>query len=192
MKSSIDKTIDSNNSNNNSINSNSATMSSSAKTRYNNLLSPLAAYSLLAGVYAAMMPGKWIWFSYHPFVMMLAFVLLAANATLVKKIGGYENTKIHGYSMSAACALAAFGWYVIHTNKDMAGKAHLLTIHGKLGVAVLISYLVLGAFGAIALHPDWGIMKTNKTIRTTHKYAGRVMTAISWFVCVLGNINHMV
>ena len=40
--------------------------------------------------------GKWIWFSWHPLGMVVAFVTLAGNAALIKKVKGYDNTKIHG------------------------------------------------------------------------------------------------
>jgi hypothetical protein len=88
--------------------------------------------------------------------------------------------------MLGATALASFGWYVIHTNKEAQGKKHLLTIHGKLGAFVVAGYLAIGLFGAIALNPDWGLLKGNKTVRFAHKVGGRVLTALAWASCVLG------
>ena len=88
--------------------------------------------------------------------------------------------------MGIATVLGCFAWYVIHTNKDLAGKAHLLTLHGKLGAAVIIAYIGIGIFGAVALHPKWGILKTNKTLRLVHKLAGRATTWLAWTSCVLG------
>ena len=147
---------------------------------------PIAMYSILACLYVAAKPGKYIWFSFHPIAMIIGFVALAGNAILLKKIGGYENTKTHGLLFSIAIAVAAFGWFVIYSNKEMAGKEHLTTTHSQLGMAVLLGYLGLGLFGGVALHPDWGALKTNQQLRTVHKWAGRVMTAGSWYVCVLG------
>jgi hypothetical protein len=83
-------------------------------------------------------------------------------------------------------AVACFGWYVIHTNKEMKNSKHLTTTHGQLGAAVIIGYLLLGVFGAFALNPDWGFYKTNQTVRLIHKLSGRVLTALSWLSCVLG------
>lgn len=163
------------------------------KTDYNRKLQsylvwPLLAYGALFGYYAALLPGKLVWFSWHPVVMLTSFVVLAANAALIKKIGGYENTKIHGYLMTAACIFGGFAWYVIYSNKEMSKKSHLTTLHGKLGCGVMCSYILLGIVGGVALHPDFGIpsLKSNKTIRFAHKWGGRVLTAFSWMVCVLG------
>jgi hypothetical protein len=155
---------------------------------YNTLKWPLLMYGLIGGLTIGTFPGKWIWFSWHPLCMLLAYVSLAANASLIKKIGGYENTKMHGYMMSGAIAIASFGFYVIYSNKEMAGRQHFMTLHGQMGVAVMVNYFGIGAFGALALHPDFGIMKTNKTLRTAHKLAGRAATAAAWTCCVLGKI----
>lgn len=153
---------------------------------YRTFRGPLILYAVLFGLYVGLKPGKWIWFSYHPIGMLIAFVALAGNATLLKKIGGYDNTKMHGNLMAAATALGAFAWYVIYSNKEAYGKVHLKSLHGKAGFAVMIGYLSLGAFGAIGLHPDWGIVKTNQTIRWAHKWTGRLLTAVAWWCCVTG------
>jgi len=157
-----------------------------AQVLYNNLKWPTILYGVLASAYMASLPGKYIWFSWHPAMMIMGFVVLAANAALIKKIGGYENTKIHGYLMSAAVVMAGFGFYVIYSNKDMMNKKHFMTLHGKLGLAVTVSYLMIGLFGAVALHPDWGVFRTNKLYRSAHKWGGRALTAASWYCCVLG------
>jgi hypothetical protein len=149
-------------------------------------LGPLIAYALLAGLYLGFKQGKWVWFSYHPISMLLGFVTLAGNATLLKKIGGYENTKLHGLFMSAAVGLGCFGWYVIYSNKEMYNKMHLKTLHGKVGVAVLLAYIGLGVVGTIALNPDFGLLKTNKLVRSVHKWSGRAFTAAAWWCCVTG------
>lgn len=165
-----------------------------AKKMHNALKWPLIAYSLLGGFYMSTVgknAGTWTWFNWHPLFMLIGFVALAGNAALIKKIGGYENTKAHGIMMWGAVAAASFAWYVIYTNKEMLGKAHLMTIHGKLGFAVMLSYFGLGLAGGVALHPDFGIMKTNKTIRFAHKWGGRVVTMLAWTCCVLGKLNHL-
>lgn len=105
---------------------------------------------------------------------------------MVKKISGYDNTKSHGILQALATICAAIGWYIIHTNKNLMKKQHLLTLHGKLGAAVCIGYILLSIIGGIALHPDFGIMRTNKTIRLAHRYFARVTTAAAWVSCFLG------
>lgn len=152
---------------------------------YDTLKWPILVYVLLACAYVFKLKGN-VWFTWHPIAMFASFVLMAGNAALIKKIGGKENTKIHGFTMIAATAVAGFGWYVIHSNKDMFKKAHLLTTHGQLGAAVVVCYIAIGIFGAFALNPDWGFLRTNNTVRLAHKIGGRVLTALSWLSCVLG------
>lgn len=150
------------------------------------LWAPLILYAVLAGLTLGFKHGSWIWFSWHPIAMLVSFVALAGNATLLKKIGGLEKTRQHGNFMFLAVLLSLFGWYVIHTNKDMNGYPHLKTNHGKAGVIVLLGYLGLGIFGAIGLNPDFGILKTNKTVRFVHKWSGRALTCLAWICCVSG------
>ena len=64
-------------------------------------------------------------FSWHPVCMVIAFVSLAGNAALIKKKGGYANTKTHGNIMCAAVMLSLAGWFVIHSRKEMLGKPHI-------------------------------------------------------------------
>lgn len=155
---------------------------------------PLVAYALLAAGYMATIghtPGTWQWFNYHPLCMLIGFVALAGNAILIKKIGGYENTKLHSIIMSVALTFALLGWYVIYTNKEMLGKAHLLTMHGKLGFTVMVSYVLVGLVGGAALHPDFGVAKSNQTVRFCHKWAGKVLTALAWSCSVLGTHQYI-
>lgn len=147
---------------------------------------PIAAYVVMAILYVVVISKKMIWFGWHPFAMILGFVGLASNATIIKKIGGAQNTRIHGYLMSAATALGLFGGYVIYTNKEMFHKAHYTTNHGKFGLVVMIVYVSLGLAGAIFLHPDFGILKTNQLIRKVHRFAGLIFTAGAWLCCCSG------
>jgi Eukaryotic cytochrome b561 len=148
----------------------------------------LSLFALGFGVYASYIKlgYNWIWYSWHPISMIVSFVALGGNAILIKKIGGYENTKRHGYLMVLGSVLAAFAWYVIYTNKNMQGKKHLTSIHGKLGAAVLLGNVSLATVGAVALNPNWGFMKTNKLFRKVHKISGRAVTAAAWLSCMFG------
>lgn len=49
------------------------------------------------------------WFSHHPASMLAAFVALGGNAALIKKKGGYANTKMHGNLLTLALGVALFG-----------------------------------------------------------------------------------
>ena len=95
---------------------------------------------------------------------------------------------IQSFMMVTALFLALFAFYVIYTNKILLGKPHFKSLHGQLGVTVLMGYLALGLLGATALHPDWGVLRTNKTVRAIHKWLGRLFTSAAWFCCVLGKL----
>jgi hypothetical protein len=109
---------------------------------YNLVKYPVLLYTVLAALYCAYIPGKFIWFSWHPLTMIVSFVGLAINACLLKKIGGYDNTVNHGKLMNVAVAIGLFGWYVIYTNKEMNNKKHLVSVHANLGVVVMIGSTV--------------------------------------------------
>ena len=109
-----------------------------ATSVWNNLKYPLVAYGLIFGLYTAYLPGKFIWFSWHPLSMIIAFVTVTCNATLIKKIGGRDNTLLHGYLMMGALLLGGWGWYVIHTNKDISNKPHWTTLHGQVNPKITI------------------------------------------------------
>ena len=145
----------------------------------------LVAFTLGSSAYMYKLKGP-IWFTWHPISMIASFVLLAALAILIKKAGGYTNTKIHMYLMVCAVVLAGFGWYVIYSNKEMYGKPHVVTLHAQLGVGVCLGYVGLALFGGLALNPDWGFLKTDKRMRFLHKWSGRVFTALAWVCCCYG------
>jgi len=51
---------------------------------------PIVAYTVMACATIYSWTGS-SWFTQHPISMIVAFVGLASNATLIKKIGGYEK-----------------------------------------------------------------------------------------------------
>jgi len=145
---------------------------------------PVVAYGLLAAAYMAYSPGKLIWYSWHPFFMIIGFAPLAIVAILYKKVGGYENTKLHGILMTLSTLSASFAFYVIYSNKNTYKKQHFTTLHGQGGLAIMIAYLGLALVGFIGLNPDWGFMRTNKTIRAVHKRTGQVVSVSAWLSCI--------
>jgi hypothetical protein len=118
--------------------------------------------------------------------MMTAFLTLGGISILTKKIGGRENTFLHGYLLSAASIVATFGGYVIYTNKNMYKRAHLTTFHGKFGAILLASFLFAPIPTYILFNPDNGLLKTNKTARMVHKYAGRALLFLGLVCCATG------
>ena len=82
------------------------------------------------------------------------------------------------------------GIWFIYKNKENNGYAHLKTYHGWCGAAVMVSTVGLGLAGGIFLHPDFGVDKTNKTIRKAHKLASRATLALAWLTAI-GGINQL-
>lgn len=125
----------------------------------------LLIFSIVSSAYIVYLKGEWVWFSWHPTAMIFAFIFLAGFSILTKKAGGYKNTKIHGIVMGVATIVGCFGWYVIYSNKETLGKPHLVTLHAKIGVVVLVAYIIIACFSFPLLNPDWGFLRTNKIIR---------------------------
>jgi len=170
---------------------------SPAQRAFNLLKWPLLVYAAMASLTIYSWKGN-SWFTQHPVTMFIAYVAMAGNAALIKKVGGYENTKSHGVIMTLATLLAIYGFYVIYTQKVMNNSTklkadpnfvvpHFKSLHGKVGLAVMVGYTGLAVFGAVVLHPDFGIYKRQQTwVRFMHKWAGRAITALSWVCCILG------
>ena len=156
--------------------------------KYNALKYPIIAFGVIAVIYIASIAGSWPlpWFYWHPIAMTTAFVPLALNAILIKRIGGYENTKMHGILMFISALLAAFAFYVIYTNKSMRNKPHFTSTHGQGGLLCLVLYFGIGLVGFLGLHPDFGFLKTNQNIRFAHKWAGKVAVAIGLLSLIFG------
>lgn len=95
--------------------------------------------------------------------------------------------KLHAILGWLAIFASGGGIYCIYRNKEINGFSHLKSPHSICGVGVAVSFLGLGLAGSIFLHPDFGIDKTNKLIRTAHKLASRATIALAW-VTALGGL----
>jgi len=78
------------------------------------------------------------------------------------------------------------GLYAIYSNKEKLGRPHLTSNHSLFGAAAAASCLGLGIVGSVVLHPDFGLDKTNKTIRFAHKMGARVTLALAWTAAFSG------
>lgn len=145
-------------------------------------------YSLGVGYYAAVRPdGKWKNpFSWHPFLMTVGMIGCMGIAAITKKLGGYVNTKNHGLLGNLGILLSLGGFYAIYRNKNLWGKEHFTSTHGKAGLAVIVASIGAGMVGGIVLHPDFGVDKTNKTIRFAHKTFSRCVLASAWMTAFYG------
>jgi hypothetical protein len=159
---------------------------SKAQTVLSVLTLPIIAFTVVASYYTAYKKGEFVWFSYHPVSMIVAFVGLASYGILKKKVGGYVNTQIHGYCMFVGALLCVFGFYVIYTNKEMNNKPHFVTTHGQVGAVLFLAYCISAVGGYIGLNPDNGFFKTDKNVRFSHKISGRILILLAWITCFLG------
>jgi len=163
----------------------------STPKKLNSFAWPLVSgLSLLLGGFRVWNRGFEADFSGHPLLMSISFVGCAGMAMLYKKLGGRENTLIHGYLMMGGSLAALIAWYIVYAYKR---KSVLASRHAQLGALSIIGYLAVGMAGSIFLHPDFGIvknnpqlMKYNAQIRLVHKYLGRLFTCIAWYVLYLG------
>jgi hypothetical protein len=156
--------------------------------RAKSLLLAFFLYSLGIGYYAAVRPdGKWKNpFSWHPFLMTVGMIGCMGIAAITKKLGGYVNTKNHGMLSMLGVALSLGGVFAIYYNKNLWGKEHFTSTHGKAGLAVVVASIGAGLVGSIFLHPDFGIDKTNQTIRLAHKTFARCVLASAWVTAFYG------
>ena len=118
--------------------------------------------------------------------MITGFIGCMGSASLIKKLGGYSNTKIHGMLASLGFLLAAGGFYVIYSNKNMLGKEHFTTPHGKAGLLCMVGAFMVAAAGGVFLHPDFGVDKSNQTIRKAHSWLSRGVMALGWLASFSG------
>jgi hypothetical protein len=68
----------------------------------------------------------------------------------------------------------------------MLGKKHLQTPHAIAGMSIFVSCIMIGMVGGVFLHPDFGMDKTNKTIRLAHKLSSRGLLMLAWFTAAMG------
>ncbi|GKY96247.1 hypothetical protein MPSEU_000584500 [Mayamaea pseudoterrestris] len=156
-------------------------------TRYVILVVILVAISLGGGYFAGTRPtGQWRYFSWHPLLMTCGMVGFAGVGAVTKKLGGYTNTKIHAVLGFLSMVANAAGVWIIYNNKELNGYPHLKTTHAKIGLVVVIACFGVGLAGSVFLHPDFGVDKTNQTIRYWHKTASRLALILSWFTATLG------
>lgn len=66
------------------------------------------------------------------------------------------------------------------------GKEHITTTHALAGIITIAGALMAAMAGGVFLHPDFGVDKTNKTVRFAHKWFSRSVMLSAWVTCVLG------
>lgn len=167
----------------------SASPTKPTPTTYRILLIALVSFAIVGGLYAATRPTGVGWrlpFSLHPFLMMCGYIGLMGSGHVTKKLGGYTNTKRHGYMAVGGLCLAFGGLYAIWLNKENMGKEHITSYHSWGGILSLVGLILPALAGLVFLHPDFGVDKTNKNYRLAHKWVGRLGTALGWISCIVG------
>lgn len=82
------------------------------------------------------------WFSWHPFLMTLAFsffmteaiLLFSPNGSPIRKYSHKTKGRVHWLLQCVCVCCAALGLAVIVYNKHLNGKAHFTSWHGLLGL----------------------------------------------------------
>jgi cation transport ATPase len=135
--------------------------------RYQTHVGTFLLYTLILGYTTAIQPSGsgWRFFSWHPFLMILGFVAMMGTSVVTKKLGGYKNTKLHGMLASGGLLMTFGGLYVIYRNKELMGKEHITSTHAVFGIITMSGCIMAMLAGGIFLHPDFGVNKTNTTIR---------------------------
>jgi protein-S-isoprenylcysteine O-methyltransferase Ste14 len=133
----------------------------------NKIVFAYAVFTVLGGYLAATQPAGagWRFFSWHPFLMIVGFIGMMGSSAVIKKLGGYSNTKMHGILSSSGLLLAFVGLYVIYMNKEKMGKDHITTAHALAGIVTLAGAVLPAVAGGVFLHPDFGMDKTNPMYR---------------------------
>mmetsp|Transcript_12685 Transcript_12685/g.12509 ORF Transcript_12685/g.12509 Transcript_12685/m.12509 type:complete len:161 (-) Transcript_12685:36-518(-) len=119
----------------------------------------------------------------------MATVPIATSAVLIKKIGGYYNTKTHGFLLFLTLTFVVGGLYVIYTNKEMHQKNHLVSWHSWIGVTAAGLLIGEACGGFLALDPDCKIRTSpsvEANIRIIHRYCGKITLILAYIACVTG------
>jgi len=102
------------------------------------------------------MPGSDL-FSWHPTLMTIAFCLLMSQAivifspesSLLQNSSRADKVQLHWILNMFSILAAAGGFGSIYLNKEIAGKKHFTTWHGKFGLATCVG-VILAALGGLA------------------------------------------
>ncbi|XP_053325708.1 transmembrane reductase CYB561D2 [Spea bombifrons] len=173
----------------------------------------LATITFTVYVICVSQPGTTL-FSWHPFLMTLAFSFLMTEAILVfspdtslfRSFSRKAKVRVHWalQLLSVLCALLGFG--IIYANKVLQDKPHFSTWHGLLGGLTVLWALVQSLGGVSLLYPKLLQRWTLATRKLYHATAGLLgyqlgcaslllgmcslwftasVTGLSWYLCAL-------
>uniref|UniRef100_A0A8C5PYS4 ascorbate ferrireductase (transmembrane) n=1 Tax=Leptobrachium leishanense TaxID=445787 RepID=A0A8C5PYS4_9ANUR len=173
----------------------------------------LAAFTFTVYMIFVSQPGASL-FSWHPFLMTLAFSFLMTEAILVfspdssllRSFSRKVRARAHWILQLLAVVCALLGLGIIYTNKVQNGKPHFVTWHGLLGAVTVLWSVVQSMGGVSLLYPKlmqrWPLA-TRKLYHATTGLLGYLLgcsslllgmcslwftmsvTGLTWFVCAL-------
>lgn len=149
------------------------------------------AFTVFIGALAR--PGSSL-FSWHPFLMTLAFTFFMTEAILlfsphgspVRKLAHKTKGRIHWMLQCLCVTCAAAGLVVIIYNKDLNGKPHLTSWHGLLGL-ITVCVVGLQSLAAVpliyhSLAKGWSLAK----LKRYHAASGLVTYLLGSGTLLLG------
>ncbi|CAH2312589.1 cytochrome b561 domain-containing 2 [Pelobates cultripes] len=173
----------------------------------------LATFTFTVYMICVSQPGSTL-FSWHPFLMTLAFSFLMTEAILVfspdssllRSFSRKAKGRAHWTLQLLAVLCALLGLGIIYANKVLLAKPHFSTWHGLFG-ALTVLWSVLQSFGGVSLlYPKLVQRWTLATRKLYHATAGLLgyllgcsslflgmfsiwftttVTGLSWYVCAL-------
>ncbi|XP_075688044.1 transmembrane reductase CYB561D2 [Rhinoderma darwinii] len=153
-------------------------------------------------------------FSWHPFLMSLAFsffmteamLVFSPDASLLRSFSRKVRVRAHWILqlLSVLCAILGLG--IIYYNKSLHGKPHFSTWHGLLGLLTVLWALIQNVGGITLLYPKLAQRWALSTRKLYHATSGLLLyllgcaslflgmsslwfsanvTGSSWYLCVL-------
>lgn len=157
------------------------------------VLTHLISFSFTVFITLLSRPGT-SWFSWHPFLMTLAFGFLMTEAILVfsphgsfiKKLSHKTKGRVHWILQCLCVFCAVLGLAAIFYNKHLNGKAHFTTGHGVLGLltvcAVAAQSLAAAPLIYHSLAKGWSLAK----LKRYHAASGLITYLLSSISLLLG------
>lgn len=173
----------------------------------------LAAFAFTIYIGCVSQPGTTL-FSWHPFLMSLAFsffmteaiLVFSPDSSLLRSFSRKVRVRTHWILqlLSSLCAILGLGF--IYYNKIVHGKPHFSTWHGLVGLLTVLWALIQNVGGITLLYPKlmqrW-TLSTRKLYHATSGLLGYLLgctslflgmcslwfnasvTGASWYLCAL-------
>ena len=137
------------------------------------LLAQVGAFALLITVWYATLSTDILLASYHPlanslgllFLVQAILILQPTHTQAQKKQGAITHGALHSLGVLSFAVGASIIWY----NKHLRSAPHYTSLHGKLGLAIVILLLVQATVGIVAF---WfpGLLGGESKAKATYKY----------------------